>query len=138
MGKFSMPYAPLNFYGEKDWELYTAFSYTRNNGDWITCPCGMRTDLASIGKLPAIIKGWLGKIGRHTKAAIIHDGLYRDKAKVYRDGKPIKYDRYQSDETMREAMIDTKEKPLKREAIYWGMRIGGKSAWRDGHQPVQA
>lgn len=39
----------------------------------ITAPAGMKTDLASV---PALFRVFVGRVGRHLEAAVVHDYLY--------------------------------------------------------------
>ena len=57
-----------------DWELLRALDYMGNR-DRFEVPVGMRTDFASV---PRVFVWFLPRYGRYTKAAILHDYLWRD------------------------------------------------------------
>jgi len=121
------------------------------NGDpWsITVPAGFLTDFASVPKrvpltwvpkwfktaLPSWL-GWVGRIGiplwsifppwgRHNKAAVLHDWLYR--------GKIV--DRFLADAIFRYVMKELKVPFWKRVVMFYAVRFGGRSAF--GSNPPQ-
>lgn len=132
MGAFVTPHVDLRYFSQYNMRLLDSFTYGRNNGDVISCARGFATDLASVplGLSRAIIP----KLGKHTKAAIIHDGLYRAVAIVYnKEGEQIEYTRRESDKAFREAMKDEGEGFVQRWIIYAAVRVGGRKAWQFGH-----
>jgi hypothetical protein len=59
--------------GERDWEVVEPLVY-RGATDEFTVPAGMPTDFASV---PRVFVWFLPRYGRYTKAAILHDYLWR-------------------------------------------------------------
>jgi hypothetical protein len=57
-----------------DWELLRILEY-KGNRDLFEVPAGMKTDFASV---PRVFVWFLPRYGRYTKAAILHDYLWRD------------------------------------------------------------
>ncbi|MEO5842937.1 MAG: DUF1353 domain-containing protein [Acidimicrobiales bacterium] len=62
--------------GDKDFELVEPVSYA-GNAQTFTVPAGFRTDLASV---PRAFVWLLPRYGRYTRAAILHDYLWRNTA----------------------------------------------------------
>jgi hypothetical protein len=61
---------------EKTWELILPLAY-RGKEEFFVVPSGMRTDFASV---PRVFVWFLPQYGRYTKAAILHDYLWRERA----------------------------------------------------------
>jgi len=64
-------------YKPYEWLLFKHLQYwtlVRGNPELIEAPAGFRTDLASI---PRLVRSLIPQNGRHRKAAVIHDFLYR-------------------------------------------------------------
>lgn len=61
---------------ETEWELLRRLTY-KGKKDRFVVPRGMDTDFASI---PRVITWFLPRYGKYTKAAILHDYLWRKKA----------------------------------------------------------
>jgi Protein of unknown function (DUF1353) len=61
---------------EKNWELILPLAY-RGTDEFFVVPSGMRTDFASV---PRVFVWFLPQYGRYTKAAILHDYLWRERA----------------------------------------------------------
>jgi hypothetical protein len=61
--------------GERDWEVVEALTY-RGATDEFTVPAGTPTDFASV---PRVFVWFLPRYGRYTKAAILHDYLWRSR-----------------------------------------------------------
>ncbi len=59
--------------GEREWEVVEPLVY-RGQTDEFTVPAGMPTDFASV---PRVFVWFLPRYGRYTKAAILHDYLWR-------------------------------------------------------------
>jgi Protein of unknown function (DUF1353) len=60
----------------QDWELLKDIPY-QGKVEQFVAPVGMRTDFASV---PRVFVWFLPRYGRYTKAAIIHDYLWRERA----------------------------------------------------------
>lgn len=103
------------------------------NGDEkvITVPMGMMTDLASV---PALFRSFIGRVGPHLEAAIVHDFLY-SAWQDFEDMTPTKNMRKFSDEVMRVAMLSARVAGWKVFLIYKALRIGGKKAFTDKNFP---
>ena len=82
----------------------------------VEVPAGFITDFASV---PKIFWSILPRDGVYVYPAIIHDYMY-----WMQDGT-----RDLADETLREGMQDFKIDTVSINAIYWGVRAGGGSAW---------
>ncbi len=82
----------------------------------VEVPAGFITDFASV---PRIFWSVLPRDGLYVYPAIIHDYMYwmQDSARDI------------ADETLREGMQDFKVDGVAINAIYWGVRAGGGSAW---------
>ena len=102
------------------WKTLDAISYTCDSGEIICVPPGFVTDLASV---PRIFWNILPPFGKYDGAAIIHDYLY-----ALQD-RPRK----NCDLILLEAMKTEGVSWITRETIYWGVRIGGWTAWL-GHK----
>lgn len=84
----------------------------------MAAPTGFVTDFASIPRLPFVY--WLLG-GRASKAAVIHDLLYR---------KGIGVTRAQADEVLIEAMEVTGQAKWRQRLVWRGLRIGGGSSYQ--------
>jgi len=93
-----------------DWHLFI-------NGVPIIIPFGFVTDCASV---PRWLWSVIPPIGRYTKAAILHDYLYR---------KGI-FTKEQADLIFFEAMKILNCEVWKRNAMYAGVRVGGGKTWK--------
>jgi hypothetical protein len=93
-----------------DWYLFI-------NGIPVIIHCGFITDCASV---PRFLWSIIPPIGRYTKAAILHDYLYR---------KGI-FTKEQADKIFLEAMIILDCSVWKRNAMYAGVKVGGGKAWK--------
>jgi hypothetical protein len=82
----------------------------------IVVPAGFITDFASV---PRILWSVLPRDGVYVFPAIVHDYMYwmQDTARDV------------ADETLREGMQDFKVDTISINAVYWGVRAGGGSAW---------
>src|SRR5688500_15722299 len=61
---------------DTNWELLMPLTY-QGNRDTFVVPVGQRTDFASV---PRIFVWFLPRYGKYTKAAILHDYLWRELA----------------------------------------------------------
>lgn len=93
----------------------------------LTCPEGMRTDLASIPRLMR----WLFKgHNKNTYAAVPHDFLYRCGGVFLMDGKEVRLTRKQCDKLFYRALLHAGVPKWKAKAMYMGVRIGGRSSFK--------
>lgn len=120
--------------GRQHWMVLRDFHYDTNipcaglyfhpcfgQGDYrIDVPAGFETDFASV---PQILWGIIPPTGSYGKAAVIHDYLYRTRGLATRK---------QADAVLLEAMTFLQVDWLTRQALYWGVRVGGWSSYRGG------
>lgn len=90
--------------------------YVTALGAVITVPAGSTCDGASV---PRVLWRALPPFGRYWLAAWLHDYLYRDTDMA----------RINCDDLFKEAMISLGVDPLRAEAMYQGVRLGGQSAF---------
>jgi hypothetical protein len=82
----------------------------------IVVPSGFVMDFASV---PPKLQSFVSPVGRHGRAAIVHDFLYWDQ-RCTRD---------QADNLMRAAMFESGVDAATAEGIYWAVSAGGAAAW---------
>jgi hypothetical protein len=104
----------------KFWEVMEEINYHARTRDF-TAERGMRTDFASV---PRVFVWFLPRYGRYTKAAIIHDHLWREEV-------PRTISRMDADGIFRQAMRQL-EVPFLRRWIMWAAVRWGALAKRDG------
>lgn len=85
MGFMNDEYVDLRVVDDKEWELLAPLQY-RGRDEVFTVPAGSRTDLASV---PALLTWLVPTYGRYTKAAILHDHLWRTGAVARADADGI-------------------------------------------------
>jgi hypothetical protein len=102
------------------WELMREITYHARTRDF-TAERGMRTDFASV---PRAFVWFLPRYGRYTKAAIIHDHLWREQV-------PHTITRIEADGIFRQAMRQL-EVPFLRRWIMWAAVRWGALATEDG------
>jgi hypothetical protein len=111
----------LEYIDGKNWKVTADFYYDTDvpcaGGNRIKIPAGFITDFASI---PKILWNILPPTAGYGKAAVIHDGLYRTMGLATRK---------QADDVLMEAMVVLGVDWLTRQAIYWGVRVGGRSSY---------
>lgn len=88
----------------------------------ITVPAGYVTDFASIPRLCWTLIG--PPLGRHARAAILHDWLYDT------NGEQGRFTREQSDNIFLECMEVLGVGWAKRSAMFRAVRLGGASGWQ--------
>lgn len=112
----------LSPYGADSWILRRPLKYLpRLHAVKIVAPAGFETDLASI---PRIVRPLFPVHGLHTRAAVIHDWLYRDQRI---GGQWIK--RSDADWIFYEAMRGMGVSWAKARAMYYAVRSGGWVFW---------
>lgn len=106
------------------WTSTLTYLYVNQRPDGthrITVPCGFVTDFAST---PRFMWRLIPPTGRYTRAAVIHDLLYRTKGLATRA---------QADAVLYEAMkFPCGVGFVTRWAVYLGVRVGGASSYRGG------
>lgn len=100
----------------KRYILVSPFKYQTKAGKVITVPKGFKTDFASI---PRIFRTLIHGHDRTRKPAVIHDYLY-DRAIGTRK---------EADKIFLEALEESGVSSVKRRAMYWAVRIGGRGSW---------
>lgn len=104
---------------DERWRLLTNLVYYSHKLQRsITVPAGFVTDFASVPRLPFVF--WLAG-GKATKAAVVHDFLYRKESGV---------SRAEADDIFAEAM-DASGQPAWRRGLMWaGLRVGGRGSYQ--------
>jgi hypothetical protein len=104
---------------DKSWILSTALEYKSDIIGLVKVPIGFQTDFASVPRIPIfyILFG-----DRAHREAVLHDYLYRI------DSSPV-VERAQADDVFFEAMKERGKGFMVRYAMYWGVRLGGWTAY---------
>ncbi len=100
--------------GERPFELIHAIRFESSAGKVITVPAGYRTDFASV---PRFFHRIVSPVGRHGKAAIVHDWLC--------DESPKTTDYWQAAEIFDEAMEALGVSRLRRKIMVAAVVVGG-------------
>lgn len=118
--------------GHSYYAVRNELRFRRPNGDLLTVPAGMQTDLASV---PGFLWATLPPDGPYAEAATFHDLCYRSRAAmtwhghVGREAAPgaKPYSRADCDEILREGMVALSVAGWKRVAVFDAVRaLGGK------------
>lgn len=120
---------PITRGGRVQWQVIDDLPYevgSEGSGVTIYVEKGCTTDLASI---PRIAWSLLPPDGPWTKAAVLHDALYRLRGEVARLGHPKPFTRQEADAIFAEAMTVTGVSDTSRDLIWRACRIGGKRGW---------
>ena len=107
--------------GDVDWELVEPLKY-QGNTELFDVPVGFKTDFASV---PTIFQWLIPRSGRYTKAAVLHDHLWR---------KEPDLSRADADGIFRRAMADLRVPFLRRWLMWAAVWLHSllKSGFRDG------
>jgi len=101
-----------------EWEIYEDLTYEDDKlGIKVTVPKGQTTDFASI---PRIFWPILPPVGRYSRAAVVHDYLYRHGLFTRKD----------CDLVFLHAMEELNVAKWKRIAMYWAVRLFGAPAYK--------
>ncbi len=104
----------------KTFKIAREFTYRwLRQGVTIHIGSGFVTDFASIPRFARVI---IPKLGRYTKASVVHDYLYQQ--------PPSFYTRRYADLCFRDAMEEMGVVAWKRWAMWLAVRLGGWAAWR--------
>lgn len=120
---------PITKGGRVQWTVIDDVPYevgAEGSGVVIYIEKGATTDLASI---PRIAWSLLPPDGPWTKAAVLHDAIYRLRGEVARIGHPAPFTRKEADQIFNEAMEVVGVDELPRKLIYKAVRAGGKRGW---------
>lgn len=105
------------FADNRAWVLVEDLTYSiGSTGTKIVIPAGFVTDFASI---PKPLWWWFSPHDYYSKAAVVHDYLYWTQLCT----------REQADNLLLIAMQESGVAPVKRKAVYLGVRAGGWAAW---------
>ena len=106
----------------KRFRLYNDFTYLwKREYIEIHVKRGFVTDFASIPRFARLL---IPKLGRYTKAAVIHDALYQDIVPGFR------FTRAEADLVFLDAMADLGVVKWKRNLMYFWCRLGAFFAWK--------
>jgi len=107
--------------GGGEWELLADLVYTTKSGQRITVPKGFVTDFFSI---PPIVRAFLPSVEPHNEPAVLHDWVYQHILQGWKV-----FTRAQCDCLLLEAMEFCQFGWIRRNSIYYGVRIGGGLVW---------
>ena len=111
----------------KRFKLYNDFTYLwKREHIEIHVARGFVTDLASI---PRVFRWLIEKLGKHNKAAVIHDAIYQGKYTTPNAPRCILFTQKDADIIFLDAMADLGVAKWKRTLMYWGVRVGGWLSW---------
>lgn len=121
----------------KLWRVAKAFRFYighENSDEYSLVQKCFETDLASI---PRAAQLFIPKLGKFNQAAVLHDHDYR--AGYYTRlitsiPTPVKLTRKKADQILLEAMGVLGVRRWRKYAIYYGVRVGGRSAWNKCRQ----
>lgn len=102
-----------------EWELAHDLLYIDDDGEEWLIPQGQRTDMAST---PRGLWPWFPPFGTYSKAAVVHDCLYRSHRATRREADAIFY----------RAMIACGTARWRARVMWWGVRCFGFWAYRAG------
>lgn len=98
----------------RPFELVHAIAFTTAAGRMISVPAGYRTDFASV---PRFFRRLVSPVGRHGKAAIVHDWLC--------DERPHSCDHRTAANIFNEAMIALGVKSFRRKLMVAAVKLAG-------------
>ena len=105
------------------WTVYKDFRFCCPTDDGkisrFTVKAGATTDFASI---PKAFQSIISKVGKHTKAAIVHDAIYRDPDHFFMT-------RAQADWVFYQLMLNQGVNKIKAKTMYEAVRKFAGSAW---------
>lgn len=102
----------------EDFDAHVAGYFPALGGVSLMVPAGFATDFASI---PAPLRQYIDKVGKHCKAALLHDFLYWTQT----------CSRAAADLTFFNAMAELGVSPWKKWAMYIGVRAAGWWVWNN-------
>lgn len=103
------------------WRVTSPLVWDSGRDDRLVVPAGFETDLASIPRLLRNLP-FLDPNGVSRRPAVLHDWLYN-----FGD------DRSKADLLLRDALLVEGAGRTAARAFYWGVRLGGRSSWRNDH-----
>lgn len=114
-----------------EFEVVQGFAYRPAPEITISIGRGWQTDLASI---PRWFQGFFVKLGKHDRAAIIHDWLYMTGKLTYL-GKDTYISRKLADQVFLQALLYFGVKRRYAYPMYWAVRAGGGKIWESHNHP---
>jgi hypothetical protein len=129
LGETTMPFMTdlvVRQIGDDDWQLVERLVYEGNRHRF-TIPIDSKTDFASV---PAPLRWLIPKSGRHSKAAVLHDFLWRS--------VPMPCSYSDADGLFRRALYDLHVPLLRRWLMWAGVRWASlfKTGFRDGPEDL--
>lgn len=119
MSSFFVTSLSVENIGDERWRLLAPLVYYSDHlKRSLAVPAGFLTDFASVPRLPFVY--WLLG-GKATKAAVVHDFLYRKQSGV---------SRADADSVFVEAMEATGQSAWRRSLMWAGLRAGGSSSYQ--------
>lgn len=106
-------------------EVINPVLFKLSNGEEIVIPAGFVTDFATV---PRLLWGIVQPVGKQNPATLIHDYLYEQRYSVT-EKKDWKLDRLFADQEMLYWLKAYGCSWIKCQAMYWAVRIGGRSWW---------
>lgn len=100
--------------------------YDQQSGVVIRVPAGFNSDLASV---PQVLQSLAPKFGRHNRAALIHDWLYRNGGRPS-DYSSMRLGRAACDRIFLDVMKADGVGALLRWRMWFGVRIAGASSFQ--------
>jgi uncharacterized protein DUF1353 len=113
--------------GDRDWRLVQPLTY-QGNKEPFEVPLGSETDFASV---PTLFQWLIPRSGRYTKAAVLHDHLWRH-------GHELGIPRSDADGVFRRAMAELRVPFLRRWVMWAAVRWPSlwRSRFRDGRGDI--
>ncbi len=106
----------------KTFKVAREFTYLwKRKGITVHIAVGTLTDFASIPRLARLI---IPKLGRHTKASVPHDAIYRNELPL------LLFTRADADLMFRDGMEDLGVVRWKRWVMWLAVRLAGWASWR--------
>lgn len=119
MSSFTSELVAIPLPDGRRWRLAKGFTYhvgSKYSRDIIRVPAGFITDFASV---PRIFWSLISSWGKHGKAAVVHDWLYRSGMRS----------RKKADEIFLEGMLVLGVNKIKAYIMYWAVRLFGGPAY---------
>lgn len=114
-----------------EFEVMQGFIYCPAPETSVLVGKGWTTDLASI---PRVFQSIFSKVGKHDRAAIIHDWLYMT-GKLQHKGKEVWISRKIADGIFLQALQYFGVKKKYAYPMYWAVRLGGGALWNRRNHP---
>ena len=108
----------------RDFWLLEPLYYTTQDGRLLRVREGSSSDGGSV---PRITENLIERFGKLLFAYVLHDGGYRDRLDIYRDGvwQPVTYNQRQCDGLLLESAESLRVNAVERDLIYTALRALG-------------